>query len=830
MPCICWMSCHPAISQNYSSRNNYTGDWEMSSSWNPTWSEPLKSISGEDVIINGYITANSSISFTGTASVLEISDTLVIKGNLTLDNNNDLKIDNNGILIIRGNLTINNQTEINAEGYLIVTGDIIKSSSINQGSFTSNDNPVKVFIGGTVTSPGLTDNNPDYPALNCSAPPTDPYPNSACSYGNMTDIINDPVFTFFQSTCTISSVYSNSPLCSGDDLQLGATGGTSYSWSGPNGFTSKDQNPVIPNTNIAQTGAYTVIVTAVSGCTVQATTSVIVNARPDKPGITAGGPTTFCTGGSVTLTSSAGTSYSWSNGAVTPSINVTTPGNYAVRVTDAIGCQSEVSSPAVVNVDDLPIVDAGTDITITNGTSTTINASVTGTGPFVYSWSPSGQLANASIEDPTTVLLTTTTVFVLTATSSTTSCSSTDDVTIMVIGGPLSSNPTASPETVCAGDGIRLHAMAGGGSGSYTYTWTSTPAGFTSASMNPDVNPAVSTTYHVAVFDGFSTVNAQVVANVNAIPVMPTITANGPTTFCVGGSVTLTSSAGLAYLWSTGESNPSITVTTEGIYTVRVTDAIGCQSLSSAPASIIINKLPAVNITSSNSAMCINNVRMLTGSPAGGTFMITEGPGNITGNSLSATGTGNIGLKYSYTDACANEDTQSILVIERPVAIPGPDQELSFVFETLMNAELSDSETGEWSLVSGSGQMSDSHSPASRVTDLSVGENIFLWKVWNGGCAASADVKIMVYDLFVPSVITPNEDGKNDFFIISKGLGEASLIIFNRWGLVEFTSNNYMNDWDGRKNNGEMLPEDTYFYVVKSRNGNVIKGSVLIKR
>ena len=55
---------------------------------------------------------------------------------------------------------------------------------------------------------------------------------------------------------------------------------------------------------------------------------------------------------------------------------------------------------SVVNVNPLPVVNAGGDLTIPNGTSTTINATVTGTAPFAYSWSPSSQLVNALIEDP----------------------------------------------------------------------------------------------------------------------------------------------------------------------------------------------------------------------------------------------------------------------------------------------------------------------------------------------------------------------------------------------------------------------------------------------
>jgi gliding motility-associated-like protein len=228
--------------------------------------------------------------------------------------------------------------------------------------------------------------------------------------------------------------------------------------------------------------------------------------------------------------------------------------------------------------------------------------------------------------------------------------------------------------------------------------------------------------------------------------------------------------------------------------------------------------------------MCVNDLRTLAGSPAGGTFIISGGPGTISGNVLSATSTGIIILEYNYTGACTNKSTQSITVNKIPVPVAGPDQELKFAFETQMKAELSSSETGEWSLVSGSGRISDIHSPTTRITELSVGENIFLWKVRSGNCEASAKVKITVYDVFIPSVITPNNDGKNDFFEISEITGQIELIIFNRWGNEEYTNDNYVNNWDGRNSKGEELPNDTYFYVMKFENGQVKRGSVLIKR
>src|SRR5690606_17475842 len=118
-------------------------------------------------------------------------------------------------------------------------------------------------------------------------------------------------------------------------------------------------------------------------------------------------------------------------------------------------------------------------------TSTTLNGTVTGTGPFTYSWTPASLLVDASVQDPVTVNLTTTTTFTFTATIDATGCSNSDAVTISVTGGALNASPTATPGTICAGEAVQLNAMASGGSGTYTYSWSSIPAGFSSPLANP---------------------------------------------------------------------------------------------------------------------------------------------------------------------------------------------------------------------------------------------------------------------------------------------------------------------------------------------------------
>ncbi|MBS1556926.1 MAG: gliding motility-associated C-terminal domain-containing protein [Bacteroidetes bacterium] len=64
---------------------------------------------------------------------------------------------------------------------------------------------------------------------------------------------------------------------------------------------------------------------------------------------------------------------------------------------------------------------------------------------------------------------------------------------------------------------------------------------------------------------------------------------------------------------------------------------------------------------------------------------------------------------------------------------------------------------------------------------------------------------------FIPNVITPNNDGKNDFFVIDKSLKGSQLTIFNRWGSEVFSRNDYLNDWEAKD-----LASGTYFYVISN--------------
>jgi gliding motility-associated-like protein len=75
----------------------------------------------------------------------------------------------------------------------------------------------------------------------------------------------------------------------------------------------------------------------------------------------------------------------------------------------------------------------------------------------------------------------------------------------------------------------------------------------------------------------------------------------------------------------------------------------------------------------------------------------------------------------------------------------------------------------------------------------------------------SSTTSVAIKPFFMPNVITPNGDGKNDAFVIN-GLGKFTsneLIIFNRWGAHVFQKKGYQNNWTG-----EGLVAGTYFYVL----------------
>ncbi len=133
-------------------------------------------------------------------------------------------------------------------------------------------------------------------------------------------------------------------FCQGGSVTLTASTGTGYVYTWSTGATTQAITAIAA-------GSYTVTVTNANSCSaVSAVTTVTVNTLPTAI-ITPSGPTTFCQGGSVALTASAGTGYvyTWSNGATTRAITAISAGSYAVTVTNASGCTATSATTVIVN-------------------------------------------------------------------------------------------------------------------------------------------------------------------------------------------------------------------------------------------------------------------------------------------------------------------------------------------------------------------------------------------------------------------------------------------------------------------------------------------------
>ena len=96
----------------------------------------------------------------------------------------------------------------------------------------------------------------------------------------------------------------------------------------------------------------------------------------------------------------------------------------------------------------------------------------------------------------------------------------------------------------------------------------------------------------------------------------------------------------------------------------------------------------------------------------------------------------------------------------------------------------------------------------------------------------SDNVVVTVNDLVIPTLITPNGDNRNDYFVIRglESLGRTELQIFDRRGLKVYENDDYDNTFEGLDYNGNPVQDDTYFYTLRSANGTSMSGYLVIRK
>ncbi len=438
----------------------------------------------------------------------------------------------------------------------------------------------------------------------------------------------------------------NASICKGDSTQLTvtATGPAPYTASigTGGGVPTLVQFLTSPHTfwvKPTQNTIYTLNAITNLGCSGSTSGQAAVTVRPmPEPEFTT---STLCSGKQVTFTDQSSiasgsiSSWNWNFGDGSSSSTVQNPvhvyanaGNFdiSLNLTSNTNCVASLTLPVTVNP--TPQVNAGDDKTIPFGTTTQLNGSASGgSGSHTYQWVPADKVDNPAVLVPTTSLLEQSTNYTLTATDLENGCQKSDAMTVTITGGPLTTNIVASPSEICIGGSTLLNATPTGGSGNYDYTWTSEPPGTNSTLQNITVQPLVSTTYKLKVYDNYTTFNAQILVVVHPLPevgIQPVEPVLHGTTTTLSSNI-ISGAQPFTYVWEPGSKvvDPYASQTeTTNLYQsqnfiLTVTDNNGCVSGAEAEVTITGTELE-VNPMTTNPVICLRDTAVLKAVPGGG--------------------------------------------------------------------------------------------------------------------------------------------------------------------------------------------------------------------
>ncbi len=336
-------------------------------------------------------------------------------------------------------------------------------------------------------------------------------------------------------------IIGDTTLCIGDSLILtsNAIPACTYQWTGPNGFTSSNQNVIIPNTTSGNAGIYTLTI-AKNGCSSMPVTRIVSIAL--KPILNLGNDTSICQSNHLVLNAyNPGCTYAWNTGVYSQTLNINAQGTYSVKVTNTSGCY--VRDTIIVNLLTNPLVNLGDDTTICQGNHLILNANNLGS-TYLWNTGPTTQTINVTTSGSYSVKVT-----------NNSGCYAKDTLIVNIVPGPIVN--LGNDTSICQGTEIILNA---GNTGS-NYLWNN---GLNSQTINVQ-NSGL---YWVEVNNnncyGSDTIN------VNTIP-NPIIYLGNDTIMCPGELIVLRAGTGFSqYLWSDGSNLNHLNVYNQGTYSVIV--------------------------------------------------------------------------------------------------------------------------------------------------------------------------------------------------------------------------------------------------------------------
>jgi large repetitive protein len=674
-----------------------------------------------------------------------------------------------------------------------------------------------------------------------------------------------PVVTVTQPACTV------------------ATGNVVLNGLPANGIWTITRTPggVVTGTGTSTTisgiepGSYTFNVTSSSGCTSSASESVIINAQPVSP--TTPVATIDCSLGAgkagITVTSPVGSGlqYRLDGGAFLSKTSFTNIANgpHTISVINSSGCTTTGTSftilcgcvnPPILTLSSTsgstcgtaPLTVSGntfggsaTSVTITENGEGTISPSTSSSQPFAFTYAPAAGDAGKSI------------IISITANSlSGLPCTDISATYVLTVNAnpPAPVGTVYQPTCTVPAGSVVLKGLPESG----IWTLNQTPGGiiFKGAGASTTISGLAAGTYAYTVENAAACISGlsanMTVSPQPAIPSVPWVSSiSQPTSGSGTGSVTINGLPesgswilkripGDVTISGTGTIK-TITGLSSGIYAFTVTNSSGCTSGISASFSIYPPPDAVLFVVKDPDPVCFPSTVDITAPEitAGSSEELSftywnDAAATIRYNSPAKSTAGTYYIKGITNTGFVSVKPVLVTVHQAYIANAGDDQVLEYTFGTTLNAEPpTDFETGVWSVISGTGVFSDISNAGTSVNELSIGENKFLWTVSGGVCPESGDtVMIIVHDLVIKTLITPNMDGRNDYFVLKRAtpLEKTELVIFDRRGVQVYRNENYDNSWNGVDYKGNPLPDDTYYCIVKTANDKKISGYIVIRR
>jgi gliding motility-associated-like protein len=435
-------------------------------------------------------------------------------------------------------------------------------------------------------------------------------------------------------------------------------------WSPSAGMTgSNTYTPsFIPNVS----GTYTISLTTAPGCTATDTVSVFVNPLPSPA---AGPDKTICEGSATNLNASGGASYSWNPPSGLSASNISNPvasptvtTSYTVTISNG-ACLGK--DTIVVNVNPLPPVDAGTNVTICDGNTVNLQAS----GASTYVWTPGTSLTGTTIPNPVSNPNNTIT-YSVTGTDAN-GCIKTDSVKVIVNPTPVAS--ASVDDTICSGSSSTLN-----GSGTGNYSWTPGTGLNNTAISNPVANPTVTTTYVLSVTNGFNCLDKDTMTLF--VNPLPNVDAGNNQIICNGATWQLNATGAQSYVWTPSAtlsasniSNPVATPTASVTYTVTGTDANGC--VKNDAVSIVVLPGPSL-ATSPDPTICAGSSTNISATTPATNISWSPSTGLTVTNLANTTASPAVTTTYTVTatqNGCVSKDSVTVTVSTGPVLNAGPD-------------------------------------------------------------------------------------------------------------------------------------------------------------